>query len=202
MAMHVYVVIAHPNPRSFNHALLEAFAGGLLDAGHTFEVNDLYASCFNPLLEGNAFLREAAEGEGERLYGPPPEDVLREHERLDRADALALIYPVWWTDCPAVLKGWFDRVLTYGYAYAFIDGELRALLRQRKALVIATAGATSEVLQSSGYLEAMQNVMVNGRLRDCGVKEVDFVLFPSVGVCGDEKRAGYLAEARRLGLEM
>jgi NAD(P)H dehydrogenase (quinone) len=138
--MHVYVVIAHPNRGSFNHALLAAFADGLREAEHTFDVRDLYADSFAPLLEGDAFLREVAEGEGERLYGPPPDDVLREQERVSGADALAFIYPVWWTDCPAILKGWFDRLLTYGYAYEFVEGELRSMLHHKKAVVMHLPG--------------------------------------------------------------
>ncbi|UCG61044.1 MAG: NAD(P)H-dependent oxidoreductase [Candidatus Zixiibacteriota bacterium] len=47
--MHVLVVYAHPNRRSFTHALLEEFIRGLADGGHTYEINDLYAIGFDPV---------------------------------------------------------------------------------------------------------------------------------------------------------
>lgn len=47
--MKVLAVYAHPNPKSFNHAVLERFTAGLRDAGHTSEVVDLYAIRFNPV---------------------------------------------------------------------------------------------------------------------------------------------------------
>ena len=56
---------------------------------------------------------------------PVPDDVKEEQEKIHRADALAFVYPVWWSDCPAKLKGWFDRVLTYGYAYFYDEAEQR-----------------------------------------------------------------------------
>lgn len=56
---------------------------------------------------------------------PLPHDVRMEQEKVNRADALAFIYPVWWSDCPAKLKGWFDKVWTYGYAYAYDENEER-----------------------------------------------------------------------------
>jgi len=56
--MKVLVVYAHPNPQSFNHAVLEAFTRGLRDGGHTFEVDDLYAIKFDPCLK----LGELVEG--------------------------------------------------------------------------------------------------------------------------------------------
>jgi NAD(P)H dehydrogenase (quinone) len=49
--MKVLTIYAHPNPKSFNHAILEKFTKGLKDAGHTNEVVDLYAIKFNPVLQ-------------------------------------------------------------------------------------------------------------------------------------------------------
>jgi hypothetical protein len=59
-----------------------------------------------------------------------------------------------------------------------------------------------EVLKSSGYYDAMRTVMVDARLGDCGIKDVEFVLFPEVVKTDDETRRGYLQEVRRLGASM
>lgn len=47
--MKVLTVYAHPNPKSFCHAVLEQFTKGLKDGGHTSEVVDLYAIRFDPV---------------------------------------------------------------------------------------------------------------------------------------------------------
>jgi len=48
-------VYAHPNPKSFCHAILERFTKGLADAGHASEVVDLYAIDFDPVFRPRDF---------------------------------------------------------------------------------------------------------------------------------------------------
>ena len=118
-----YVLLAHPNPGSFNHAVSSAFVEGLKETGAAYKVNDLYASGFNPLMAGDDF-SQFEDG------GVLPEDVVTEQEKVDAVDGLALIYPVWWNEAPAILKGWFDRVLSRGWAYDIsAEGEFNALLK-------------------------------------------------------------------------
>jgi NAD(P)H dehydrogenase (quinone) len=105
-----YVLLAHPNAGSFNHAVCSAFVEGLKEAGAAYKVNDLYASGFNPLMAGDDFNQFGDNG-------VLPQDVVTEQEKVDAVDGLALIYPVWWNEAPAILKGWFDRVLSRGWAY-------------------------------------------------------------------------------------
>jgi putative NADPH-quinone reductase len=114
-AVHVYVIYAHPAARSFSRETLAAFSKGLSDGGHTFETGDLYAMNFQSDLDAAQYQRET----GGDPDAPQPADVAAEHSKIARADALAFIYPLWWSDCPAKLKGWFDRVWSYGYAYYY-----------------------------------------------------------------------------------
>lgn len=77
-------------------------------------------------------------------------------------DAIAFIYPVFWTEAPAKLVGWFDRVWTFGFAY----GPATKMKKLKKALVIAIAGNTMEALKESGEAQAMETVMLGDRIRD------------------------------------
>jgi len=106
--MHVYIVFAHPSKESFSWSVLQAFTRGLREAGHSFEIGDLYETGFESELDENQYFRELGLDPG----APVPDDVKAEQDKVDRADALVFVYPVWWSDCPAKLKGWFDRVLT------------------------------------------------------------------------------------------
>ena len=136
--MNVLVVYAHPNPESFNHAILGAFTEGLDEAGHTYEVLDLYDMKFDPCLSVEDFVKLRA--------GSNSKDVLAHQEKITKADALAFIHPNWWTGMPALLKGWIDRVFSLGYAYIMEEGTGRpiGLLKHKKAVIFTTAGAAEE----------------------------------------------------------
>jgi NAD(P)H dehydrogenase (quinone) len=99
--MHTYIVFAHPSHESFTYAVLQSFVTGLRETAHTFEMGDLYAMGFQTDMDLPQYQREMSFDPAR----PVPPDVAAEQEKLNRADGLVLIYPVWWSDCPAKLKG-------------------------------------------------------------------------------------------------
>ena len=166
--MHVYILFAHPSENSFNRDVLDMFVKGLSAAGHTYEIGDLYRMNFESDMDRAQYQREVGLDPG----APVPDDVRAEQEKINRADALAFIYPVWWSDCPARLKGWFDKVWTYGYAYFYDDNEERfTQIEIQKAVVICSAGHSKEHLEETGIAESMRQIMLNDRLLGVGVKE-------------------------------
>ncbi|MEV4641031.1 NAD(P)H-dependent oxidoreductase [Actinoplanes sp. NPDC049548] len=188
----VHVVYAHPSDRSFTREVLDAFVGGLDDAGHSRTVSDLYAMQFRSELSADEYERES----GHRPDARVPDDVAGEHARLDAAEVWAFVYPVWWADCPARLKGWFDRVWTAGFAYK--PGTVRAA---RKAFVLCTAGYSIAELEESGCYQAMRTVMVTDRI-GARARSSEFVVFGgSVQRDGAwaAVKAEHLAHAAELG---
>ena len=166
--MHVYILFAHPSENSFNKEVLETFVKGLEEAGHSHEIGDLYRMDFESDMDLAQYEREV----GLDPQAPVPDDVRVEQEKVNRANALAFIYPVWWSDCPAKLKGWFDKVWSYGYAYFYDDNEERfTQIKIQKALVICSAGHPEEHLEDTGIAESMRRIMLNDRLLGIGVKE-------------------------------
>jgi NAD(P)H dehydrogenase (quinone) len=113
---------------------------------------------FNTDMSEAEYLREA----NYRREAPPPADVLLEQEKINASDAIVFIYPVFWTDAPAKLVGWFDRVWTYGFAY----GENRTMKRLEKGLALCSAGNTMDYFHRTGLLDAMKKTMLNDRLFD------------------------------------
>jgi NAD(P)H dehydrogenase (quinone) len=125
MPMQAHVVLAHPEPQSFNAHLARVARRTLEAEGWTVSMSDLYGMGFDPCerpehyaarqqparFDVQAEQRHASDG------GSIPEVVAAEIARLDRADLLILQYPMWWHLPPAILKGWFDRVLIYGAVY-------------------------------------------------------------------------------------
>lgn len=188
--MKVLVVYTHPNPKSFNHALLEEVRAGLTEAGHEVKVKDLYALGFKTSLDGEDF--------GQILQGKTPDDVLREQADILWAEGLVLIYPVWWFSAPAALKGWIDRVFLNGFAFEFGPQGPRGLLKHGKALVLNTTGG-----EESGYEKMDAKAMIlrpvtDGTLSFCGIPSVAAKTFFGVTTATEEVRKAMLAEARAL----
>lgn len=161
--MHALIVVAHDDPRSLTHALAQQIAKGLSesDPSNTFEIADLHAEEFDPrfgVADWAVHHRESA----------PSADVLAEQARIDRADALVLVYPVFWWSMPALLKGWIDRVFSNGWAFDFDgDSTLKKLGRLRVQLV-ALGGADARTYERHGYGAAMKAQIDHGIFDYCG----------------------------------
>jgi NAD(P)H dehydrogenase (quinone) len=194
--MHVYILFAHPSENSFNREVLEMFSKGLGEADHSYEIGDLYRMEFETDLDLAQYEREV----GLDPAAPVPADVRAEQEKINRADALAFIYPVWWSDCPARLKGWFDRVWTYGYAYFYDDNEERfTQIEIQKAVVICSAGHPKEHLEETGVAESMRRIMLDDRLLGVGVREARMEILGGMMPKDDTFRQENLEKAYALG---
>ena len=115
------------------------------------------------------------------------------------ADGLIFVAPVYWMGFPAILKGWFERVFAYGFAYTLTregwQGDLEGrvpLLSQEKALILTPTFFTEEEYDK-GWREAMDTVISSWGLKMAGVKEARHVYFYAAVAAGDEKRREYLA---------
>ncbi len=110
--MHTLIVTSHPNPDSLTHTVAARIRDGITSArpAATVEMADLASEGFDPRFT-------QADLNGHQRRQPFPDDVLAEQARLDRADTLVLVFPVYWWAMPAQLKGWIDRVFSNGWAY-------------------------------------------------------------------------------------
>lgn len=197
--MNVLVVYCHPSSNSFTHAVKEAFVKGLLEAGHTCILSDLYAMGFDAVFSEREYLREAFYDESKEV----PADILIEQEKIQRSDAIAFIYPNFWTEAPALLTGWFQRVWTYGYAY----GGAEKMKQLDKALFLVTMGGCLKEEIRKRQVEAMKTVMLGDRMNG-RARAAEMVVFDemarSEGNHGrrEEKALGFLEQVCRLGVEI
>ncbi|MBR3356561.1 MAG: NAD(P)H-dependent oxidoreductase [Solobacterium sp.] len=165
--MKVFIVYCHPSEDSFTKKMCDAFIRGITDSGNEYMISDLYKMNFDPSMTEQEYLRDAYY----RNTLEPAEDVRAEQEKINSADAIAFIYPVFWTEAPAKLAGWFDRVWTYGFAY----GE-KTMKMLDKAIILCSAGNSLEHLEQFGLLDSMKRVMLGDRLYG-RAKEMEFVVF-------------------------
>ncbi|MDT0379321.1 NAD(P)H-dependent oxidoreductase [Streptomyces sp. DSM 42041] len=170
--MNVLWIYAHPEQRSLNGALRAEGLRALAADGHAVRESDLYAMDFKPVVEAADFHRASGErlfvgAEQERAYraGELADDIRAEQEKLAWADTLVLQFPLWWFGPPAILKGWFDRVLVQGFAFGVRDAEGRTRrygdggLAGRRALVVTSVGARASSFGPRGIHGALDEVL-------------------------------------------
>lgn len=156
--MNILIVLAHPERASFNGGLVDVAIETLCGAGHKVEIDDLYGEGFDPVERASWYGERVDEGyfatltEQRAHYdaGLLPADVQREIARLDWADLVIFQFPLWWHAQPAILKGWFDRVLIYGGLYS---GRMRydhGYFRGRKAVCSVTAASPEQAFMPFG----------------------------------------------------
>lgn len=185
------VVYCHPWEGSFNHAILEALCAGFERAGRTYEVCDLYADGFWP-----AMTREELAGYSEgRVLDPL---VGRYQRQLARCRRLALVFPVWWNDVPAMLRGWLDRVMLPGFSWdatgAGIVGRLGHI--GRVDAFTTSANPTDYMRERLG--DGIEGTLIGATFRQLGVTRGAWHNFGGIDQSTTESRAAWLAEVQRL----
>ncbi|POA17882.1 NAD(P)H dehydrogenase [Pseudomonas sp. FW300-N1A1] len=166
--MHTLIVVAHPEAESLTHAVASQIAKGIGLAGphHTFEIADLAQEGFDPRFT-------EADLAVHRRKAPPSTDVQVEQARIDRADTLVLVYPVYWWAMPALLKGWIDRVFSNGWAFDFnLQSALIKKLPHLSVHLVGIGGADTATYARHGYAAAMKAQIDHGIFDYCGAEVI------------------------------
>lgn len=188
--MNILIVYAHPNPRSFNRAILEVVDATLRECGHATRVHDLYEMQCRAVLDGEDLLRN--------WRGDLPADTRREQDAVCWARGLVFIYPIWWFGPPAILKGWIDRVFTRKFAFDFDANGMKGLLTHEKALILNTLGGDEASYRQNRWHELLIRPMAEGILGTCGISNVLHRAFYRVPTVTQTERQIMLEEARAL----
>jgi NAD(P)H dehydrogenase (quinone) len=156
--MHAHIVLAHPEPKSFNAHLAQVARGALERDGWGVTVSDLYAMGFDPCERAEHFSPqqnpERFDAMGQQRFasdhGAVPGPVAAEIARIDQADLVILQYPLWWHLPPAMLKGWFDRVFIYGEVYASKKRFELGRWAGKRAMLSVTVATSRETYAHNG----------------------------------------------------
>lgn len=186
--MKVSIILGHPSPGSFNHAIAARAVEVLRACGHEVSLHDLYVENFDPIYT-------AAELKKDAPLPPPVEQHCRE---MEAAEGLIMVHPNYWSRPPAIVCGWVDRVLRPGRAYNFVpDGKGGAkpvgLLKVKVGMVFNTAN-TPQAKEEEFFgdpLEVHWRKVVFGL---CGVPKVYRRNFSPVIVSSPEQRQQWLTE--------
>lgn len=198
------VVIAHPNPNSFNSAIKEKTINSIIESGHNVEVSDLYKMNWSAVAGKNDFkqplnaseihlIEEQQHSFKNDLY---QDEVKNEMEKLKRADYLIFIFPLWWASCPAIMKGWIDRVFSCDFAWGMKNLFHKGLMLGKRAVIFTTAGGDELEYSEKGDQKATLTLSLNhihrGSLAFCGFDVLPIHAIFEVEDCKEELRKEYL----------
>jgi len=173
--VNVFLIYAHPEPKSLNGALKDLAVTTLTGLGHQVELSDLYAMRWKAVADAADFpapthpdrLQYGRESKHAFAAATQAADVVAEQRKLLWADAVILQFPLWWFSMPAILKGWFDRVFACGFAYGigqhggerWGDRYGEGSLLGRRALVSVTIGGRAPHYSARGVNGALEDVL-------------------------------------------
>lgn len=156
------IIYAHPNPESLNHQFRQTAEAELRMQGHEVVVRDLYALNFNPVLS-------LEDMQGQR-QGRVADEVRQEQAYISWADTLTFVYPIWWTGMPAIMKGYIDRVFSYGFAYRYDQGVQKGLLSGKSVYIINSHGKSKSEYGEIGMDRALRLTSDRGIYAYCGLE--------------------------------
>ncbi len=187
--MKVLIIYSNHHEGNFNWQLLEKLKDSLLHNGHELIVRDLYQIDFDPVLRTKDFEMISS--------GNIPADIEKEQSFVSWADAMIFIYPVWWGGMPAIVKGYIDRVFSWGFAYQSGINGVIPLLGGKKAVVMNTLGQTRAEYER-GMFKAMNRINAEGVFGFCGIEMVEPLYFASIHSAGDQEKQEYIRQAINL----
>jgi NAD(P)H dehydrogenase (quinone) len=152
--------------------LARAYVDELAARGHQHTLHDLYRLEFDPVLTETELVQAKSRS------GPP--EVQQAQQDIESADALTVIYPLWWLSMPAILKGYIDRVFARGFAYESRNGHVQGLLTGRKCVLVTLSGAPLPVLAGTGRWDAVKMLQDTHVFRAVGFELLEHLHFDHV----------------------
>ena len=166
--MNYLIIKSHPYSGSFNAGVAETIHQTISKKGHNVMEIDLLADGFNPVM--------TAEDLKAWKQGQTIDPLIKKYQtQIENADILVFPFPVWWGGPPAILKGFCDKILLYGWAFKLNeDGKLVGLLSSKKAIVIVTSEVPIEIIEER-YRNPAHGAFVKNTLQDCGIEVIKHI---------------------------
>jgi putative NADPH-quinone reductase len=187
--MKVAIVFNHPYPQSFCAAVLQSVMNGLERGEHEADVLHLDKEGFNPVMT-EADLLGFVRGEA---VDPK---VLEYRQRLQEADHLVMIFPIWWELMPALTKGFIDKVIFPGVAYDYDNSGRFPMMRKRlhrlKGVTVITTMNTHSLVYRLVFGNAIKKALFAGTFWKMGYKNRKWINLNMVKFVSDKKRRGWL----------
>jgi len=195
--MRVLVVFNHPYQGSFCHSILNSVMRGLDDGQHEIDVIHLDKDQFDPVMRRKdlqAFT--IAKTDPDRAFTMLDEQVLDYKQRVESADHIVFIFPIWWELMPALTKGFIDKLIFPGIAYNYKENGLGmySLLNKLEGVTMITTMNTPSLAYRLLFGNAIQKALLMGTFWKIGIKKRKWINLTNVKFSSDKKRAKWLSD--------
>jgi putative NADPH-quinone reductase len=185
----IFIFVGNPDKDSFSTALAESYAGGARAGGHEVRMTHISEMRFDPILH-----------KGYKTIQECEPDLLKFQEDVKWCEHFVSVFPIWWSDMPALMKGLVDRVWMPGFAFNFRKGLIPGWyrrLRGRSARVIVTSDTHPCILWV--LFGGNINNWVRGTLRFSGFAPIRKSWFSGMQKLSPERAVKLLTRVERLG---
>jgi len=192
--MKYLIIFNHPYEKSYCSAILNAAADGIAAAGNSVDIINLDKDKFDPVITAeylDKYRRESIDDPA----------IMDYQERINNADSLVFICPIWWEAMPALMKGWIDKVITKGFAYDVDKSgafpKFYPLISHIKEITLITTMDSPGIVYRLIFGNAVKKIFINGTFRKIGVKNVRWISFDRVNSISNQKRRDRLESIRK-----
>jgi NAD(P)H dehydrogenase (quinone) len=184
--MNVVIVFNHPYEGSYCNAILKSVTAGITKAGNTVDLIHLDQEGFNPVMTASDLKAFVARK-------PVDPQVIAYKERLDKADHLVFIFPIWWELMPAMTKGFIDKVIFPGVAYDYTEkGMMKKQIECIRSVTVITTMNTPGILYRLLFGNAIKRAIITGTFWKIGYKNRKWISLNMVKMVSDTKRKKWL----------
>lgn len=166
--MNTTIIVANPSRDSFSKSIMEKVSNSLKEKGKSFEVIDLYEDNFNPIMNS----------EDVDLYtkGESNDQLVKKYQVILKCtDQLVCIFPIWWNNCPAMLKGFFDKVFIKEFAFKEENKRPVGLLTNIKCGAVITTSESDEEYMIKDLDNPIESAFIKGILNVAGISNVNWI---------------------------
>jgi NAD(P)H dehydrogenase (quinone) len=188
--MNHLIIYAHPDKESFVKKILEELITEAQNLGHQVVLRDLLEINFNPVLGYDDLKRI-------RNKDIAPE-IIVEQEFIAKADIISVVYPIWYMSMPAIIKGYFDRTLTKGFAFDFEGQLVNGKLENKKVYLFSTAGLHKDFYDTMYLIENFNHIVDYGIFEFCGMEVISHEYFWSIPFLKNSEKKEILARVRQI----
>ncbi len=181
--MNHLIIYAHPSQDSFSRKLVDGIKE-YSETLNTVVVRDLYAMNFNPVLTKDELI--------ELKNGKIAEDVDKEQEYIEDADVISIVYPLWWASFPAILKGYIDRVLSYGFAYQSGEKGIEGLLSGRGVVMHTSMGNSIDDEEEGSLLSNLTALQGHEVFGFCNMDVMQHFFYPEIITATEEEKNAFV----------
>lgn len=197
--MRTLIVFNHPYEGSFCNAILDATILGLQAKNEEIDIIHLDKDDFNPVMSNSDLKAFVLAGkEPEKALMMLDKKVLDYKARLEKADHLVFIFPVWWMLMPALTKGFIDKVIFPGVAYKYTEkGEMKTRLWNLKRITVITTMATPLNVYEEFMGNALWKALLHGTFEAIGIDNCKWINFGRVKEVTTEQRKLWLESVEK-----